>query len=249
MLIDRGKRLEGFAGNEFEVVDAKAFGRSLKLVACCGEVTLGTSFSGNCEVVRREQSFAQARGVSAVFKSEVSVAGRHREAVFFPKGIGGNDFDIEGEISDHTANDGQLLVVLFSKDSEVGLDEVEEFENDGANAVEVTGAAGSAEMRSELFLKHLDGVVFGVKICGSGVKDMIHPLLTAFFEIGSECLRVILQVFWSVELQRIDKNRGNDSAFLAHGLTRFLEETGVPWVQGAHRRDESHWARPVYALV
>ena len=48
-------------------------------------------------------------------------------------------------VAHEAADDAELLGVFFAEDGDVGLDDLEEFGDDGADAVEVAGAGGSAE--------------------------------------------------------------------------------------------------------
>jgi len=154
------------------------------------------------------------------------------------------DGDGDGEVADHAADDGELLVVFFAEDGVVGLEEVEEFEDDGADAIEVTGASGSAETFAEEGFGDGDGVVGSVEVVGGGGEEGID----AFgFGDGDVCIpgaRVGGEVGGAVELKWVDEETEEDGAVGADEAAGFAKEGDVPGMEGTHGGDERGGFRP-----
>ena len=56
-----------------------------------------------------------------------------------------DDSNWDIQISNHPADQGDLLKVFFSKNSECGLEEIEKLDYDGENSVKMTGTARAAK--------------------------------------------------------------------------------------------------------
>ena len=82
---------------------------------------------------------------SATRRGEIGVARGDGEAVGFADGGAGDDFNGEIEVGDHASDDNGLLGVFLAEAGEVGLDDVEELGDDGADAPEVSRPGGAAE--------------------------------------------------------------------------------------------------------
>ena len=74
----------------------------------------------------------------------------------------------------------QLLPVLLAEVGAVGLDDVEQFEHHGEDAVEVTLAMGAFELAAELGLGDSESVVVVVDVLGPGWKTRSAPAASAF---------------------------------------------------------------------
>lgn len=126
-LVDGGERLEGGLGDEFEVVDLEVGVGVLEEMMASGlEVSERVLFASGFQVASGEEGAAEAGGVGAVIGGEFEVSGGEGEAIWFAKGIGGENGDIEGEIAIEALNDLQLLIVFFSENCVIWLNEVEE---------------------------------------------------------------------------------------------------------------------------
>ena len=142
--------MEGEGVEEFEVVDVEVGGGVFEEVVAGGvEVRGGGLFAVFGEVAGGEEGAADSGGVGAVLGGELAVAGGEGEAVGLADGGVGNDFDGDVEVADHATDEGELLVVFVSEDGEIGLEDVEEFEDDGEDAIEMSGAGGAAEVFCE----------------------------------------------------------------------------------------------------
>lgn len=89
-------------------------------------------------------------------------------------------------------DESKLLEVFLAKDREIWLEDIEELENDGEDAIKMPRSACSAEMpRQEAFL-HDDGVVALVEAFSFRGESQIHPFSLAEGEILLDGLRVVL---------------------------------------------------------
>ena len=230
--------LEGVAVDELEVVDGGAGGGLFDVGAGGVEVDLGALFSGGGDVFCGEEGAADAGSVGALLGGEAEVARREGEAVVFADGVEAVDFDGHAEVADHASDDGELLVVLLSEDGVVGLEEVDEFEDDGADSVEMAGAGGAAEVFGEEGFGDGDGVVSCVELAGFGCKEKIDSFGLGGSEVSFPGAWIGLEVGGAVELEGVDEDAGEDGAFGADDVAGFAEEGCMSGVQGAHGGDE-----------
>ena len=56
-----------------------------------------------------------------------------------------DDFNWNIQISNHAANESDLLEIFFSKNGKGGLKEIEKLDDDGENSVKMTGTARAAK--------------------------------------------------------------------------------------------------------
>jgi len=87
-----------------------------------------------------------------------------------------------------------LLEVFLAKDGEVGLEDVQEFEDDGEDAIEMTWARGSAKVLREQVFPNEDGVIFLVESFFLRGEGEIDSFGFAEGEIVLDGLRVIFKV-------------------------------------------------------
>ncbi len=198
----------------------------------------GIAFAIFPGVAGEDESGANGRGLGTLLGSEVLVAAAQGEAVGLADGVDGVDDDVEVEITNEAADDGDLLVVLFAEDGVVALDEVEELGDDGADAVEVAGAAGAAEGLGEAGFEKLDAAVRRVEVLGFRGEDHVCAVVAAEAEIFDEGARIFGEIFVGSELQRIDEETDDDVAIRTGDLTCGADEFGMALVEGAHGRHE-----------
>lgn len=106
-----------------------------------------------------EECLAQGWGLAALFGAEVTIAGTHGETVWLSNRVDAMQGDGQIEVANEAADDGELLEVFFSKDGIVRLKEIEELRYDGADAIEMAGPTGTAELCGEAGLDDLDAAV------------------------------------------------------------------------------------------
>lgn len=143
----------------------------------------------------------------------------------------GENFDREIEIANHAPDDGQLLVVFFAKNGGTRLDQVEELEDDEANAVEMAGAGGSAEGFRKRGFADAEGVAEKVEAGRGWGEDEIHAFLATLFKVGLDRAGVGGEVTEAVELGWIDKDRNRDAASGADELAGVANECEVAVVE------------------
>lgn len=90
------------------------------------------------------------RGFS-FFIRQINIARTHGEAVGLANDGTGDDFDGKILVADHFSDDGDLGGVFLSEEGDAGLNEMEEFGNDGGDAAEVAGAGFAIEAVAEAF--------------------------------------------------------------------------------------------------
>ena len=155
-------------------------------------------------------------------------------AQYLAHGLDAVEDDIEVEIAHHALDDGKLLEVLFSKDSVVALDEVEELGDDHADAVKVAGAAGTAEQLGEAGLVHDDAAVCGVELLGLGGKDHVCAVVAAEAEVFDERAGVFGEIFTGAKLEGIDEDADGHIAAGAGDFSCGTDQSGVALVKRTH---------------
>ena len=95
--------------------------------------TGGSGFGGG-------EGFGEDQRGLAILSRKAHVARGHGKPVGFTHGGRAHDGQRHVQIGDHALDDLKLLVVFFPKNSDVGLDDVEEPRDHGGHAAEVAGA-------------------------------------------------------------------------------------------------------------
>ena len=239
-----GDGLQGRGVDELEVIDAE-ISRSVfeKVGFCRGEIDVGGLLAGLDEVSGGGEGALDARGVGVVVGNEFAIAGGEGEAVVLADGRMTNNFDWHIEIADHAIDEGELLEVFFAENSAVGLEDVEQFQNHGEDAIEMPGAGGTAEVFGEEGFRDEDGAVGEVEFAGIGDKGEIDTFGVAGGEVVFKSFGVIKEVLGAVELDWIDENRDRDRAPGADFFTRRTEQGEVSLVERSHCRDEGEGTR------
>jgi hypothetical protein len=70
-------------------------------------------------------------------------------------------YDAHGniQVANHSAQNRQLLKILFAEDRGIGLDKMEQFRNDGADTGEMAGTRSSAHCRCERRFVYHNGCI------------------------------------------------------------------------------------------
>ncbi len=239
-----GDGLQGRGVNELEVIDAEISRSVFEKVGFCRiEIDGGGLLAGLDEVSGGGEGVLDARGVGVVVGNEFAIAGGEGEAVVLADGRMTNNFDWHIEIADHAIDEGELLEVFFAENSAVGLEDVEQFQNHGEDAIEMPGAGGTAEVFGEEGFCDEDGAVGEVEFAGIGDKGEIDTFGFAGGEVVFKSFGVIKEVLGAVELDWIDENRDRDRAPGADFFTRRTEQGEVSLVERSHCRDEGEGTR------
>jgi len=232
---DFGDGLEGLGVDEFKVVDFETGEGFLEEMVAGGvEVDGRRLLSVLSEIAGGEEGAANSGGVGAVFGGELSVAGGEGESIGFTNGGVADDFDGDIEIAHHAPDEGELLEVLVSEEGDVGLEEIEEFQDDGEDAIEVTWAGGSAEVSGEERFGDESGVIGGVKVWNLRDEGEIDSFLFAEGEVVFERLGIISEILGAVELDGIDENGDGDRSAGADVPAGGPDELKVSFMQGSH---------------
>ena len=238
---ERGSAWEnGLDGDEGLCVDD---GGVVRGPACGGEGFLcgGLDFGGvaltrvDCGLGLTDGA-REGEGGGAVLGGEVGVAGGEGEAVGVADDGGADNLDGEVEVTDHAADDGNLLEVFLAEDGDVGLDDVEEFGNDGADAAEVGGALGAFEGLGEEGFLDPSGVILRVEVGGVGEEDGVGAFGLAEGEVVLLAAGVGVVILVGGELGGVDED-GDDDAVAA--LLGQADEGEVALVEAAHGGDEA----------
>ena len=239
-----GDGLQGNRVDELEVVEGEISQGVAKKMGFCGiEIDRGRLFAGLDEISGCGKSALDARSVGAVFWSKFTISGRKGEPVGFADGRVADNFDRNVQITDHASDEGELLEIFFAENGTVGLEDVEQFQDDGENAVEMPGAGGSAEVFGEERFRDENGAIGEIEFVGIGDECEIDAFGLAGGEVIFKSFGVVKEVFGAVELDWIYENRDRDRAPGADFFTRCTEEGEVSLVERTHRRDEGEGTR------
>ncbi len=239
-----GDGLQGDRVDELEVVEGEISRGVPKKMGFCGiEIDRGRLFAGLDEISGCGKSALDARSVGAVFWSKFTISGRKGEPVRFADGRVADNFDRNVQITDHAIDEGELLEIFFAENGTVGLEDVEQFQDDGENAVEMPWAGGSAEVFGEERFRDENGAIGEIQFVGIGDEGQIDAFGLAGGEVIFKSFGVVKEVLGAVELDWIDENRDRDRALGADFFTRRTEQGEVSLVESSHRRDEGEGTR------
>ena len=123
------------------------------------------------------------------------VAGADGEAVRFAYGWYGKDAQREIQIANHAADDCGLLPVFFSEDGNVGLEDIEEFGDYGADALEMSRARPAAKTAGKFTFVDEDGGIVAVNFLGQRPKKQVRASLAGECVIFANWARISREVF------------------------------------------------------
>ena len=115
------------------------------------------------------------------------------------------DLNREVQVAYEALHRSQLLGVLLSEVSTIGLYDVEEFTHHRADATEMNGAHGTAEQFGGLCGINERREVSGIHLCRLGIEDEVSPSLFHLLHISVQVARISLQVLVGTELDGIDE--------------------------------------------
>src|SRR4029079_15495078 len=121
---------------------------------------------------------------------------------------------IEVQIPDRLPDHRDLLRILLAEVCDVGFDDVEEFEADGGDAVEVAGPEVPLETERGPLHDDGGGIPGGVDLVDRGEEDRVDSRGCGYLEVARFLARIGRKVRRVVELSRVDKNGRDDMAAL-----------------------------------
>lgn len=244
---DAGDCLQGFGIDEFEVVDGEVGGSvGDEVGAGAFQVDARVLFSGDGEVAGGQEGPANAGGVLPLIVGQADVSGRHGESVRLANRRVVDDFDGDIQVANHAVDERQLLEVLFSKDREIRGDEVEKFEDNGEDSVEVARAAGSAKISGEQRVGDENRVIGMVEGFFFGGEGEIDSCCCAKSEVLLEGLGVVSEVADAIKLDGIDEDRDHHGSGGADQLAGMAKEGEVPFVERTHRGNKGDRGRVIF---
>ena len=187
-----------------------------------------------------DQGLVDSWGIGAVLGGEAGVAGGHGETVGLSDGGVGDDRHLEIEITNHAADDGELLEVFFTEHGGIAPSEVEEFEHHGADTIEVAGSGRAAEMFGKTALDHRDRAILGIH---GGVVRQEYPVGSVFLthrEIRFDGAGVMFKIARAVELDGIHKYGNDDRSLRSRLLACQGDQRSMTRMQGSHRRHKDN---------
>jgi len=215
-------------------VNSDICGAVARLARRCGRGSpwAGAALTALQSILAGDQRLRDRPGEDAARRREPGVARRQRHQVEVAHDRHRHELDGQAKILDQTPHQQELLVVLLTKDGEVGLHDRKEHGDDGEDAVEVAGAVGALEHATKR-TRHNARVEAGrVHLVGRWRKHPIHAAASTQLEVGLEDARISVEVVGALELQRVHKDGAHNDVGAAAGL---VEQGGVTVVQGAHR--------------
>src|SRR5690349_15902377 len=116
------------------------------------------------------------------------------------------DFHLHAQISDHFADDLQLLIVFLTEDRHMRADHVEQLRHRCGDAAKMPRSRGAAERQTELldFDEGLGAV--WIHLCQCRMKNNIDLLCLEQLAVALKIARVRGEIFPRPKLGWIDKN-------------------------------------------
>ena len=204
----RGDRRQRLGVPDFEIIQREA---------CAGD-HFGAAGHRGLDIVAGPQppraflhGAVQHRRGAPLFRRQIDVARRHREAVALAHGARAHHLDAEVEIRRHPRHHPQLLEILFAEDREIRPHLREQLADHGGDAAE--------EVRTEAVLQTGGGRAFGqdpggkaVRVHGLdvGIPDQVDILGGELGDIGLPGARVGTEILRWRELGGVDEDRNHD---------------------------------------
>ena len=204
----------------------------------------GQGHPGAAGLGRGRQGLWQGRGLLALRRAEVAVAGApgqtlglsHRGAPLHP--------DRQPQIGHHLAQDHQLLPILFAHHQPVGAHQVEQAHHHRGHPMEMARPASPTQH----LLEPLGGVngrqsrlPIGIHLLHPGSEESRDPRCLGQGGIGGQIPGITLVILCRTKLQRIHKHAGHHRRPLAHhGLSRSAKQLLMARVQGPHGGHKVH---------
>jgi len=222
-----GDREEGLAGDDFALTlhgvtidDGRVDDAELAVlgeqVSGLGHEALGAAFTAVDHGFDKFEGIGDRDGRGALARAEVAIARAESEAIGVASGGGGHNLDQEIKVGDEFADDSDLLGVLLAEDGDVGLNDVEEFGDDGGDAAEMGGAGYAFKGFGDGFLTDVGGVAVGVEFLFGGTEDVVGTGGLGFDGVALRISRVLGGVFAGAKLSGVDENGDDDDIGTGH---------------------------------
>ena len=182
------------------------------------------------------QALLQDGRSSTCLATEQGIAGTQRQAVRLPHD--GADHEPQAEVKVfHQASDNlDLLKILLSKVSDIGLYKVEQLQNNGGDPAEMAGPGTAFKIAGE-FARFDKGVKSRpVYLLLSGSKSRLHVQVAEYADVLLKVARVLGEIIRRAKLGGINKDGYQNGIALLLGTANQGLMAGV---QCSHRRHQS----------
>ena len=144
--------------------------------------------------------------VFPLFCCQVTVAGTQGQAIGLANNGDHFNFDGDIEIVDHLLNDANLLGVLLTEETDVGLGHVEQLQYDGGDPLEVAGPGGAFHFLFEFLHADIRLEPGRIDLRLLRNENQIDSFTPAEREILFQRPRISAEILVRTELRRVDEN-------------------------------------------
>ncbi len=203
--------------------------------------------AGEYAADRHPHRAVQPGGAGAIVGRQIPVAAAERHAIGLAhRGHADHAIDMrtqEVEIARHAADDRQLLPVFFAKQRQIGPNLVEQFQHHRRHAIEMAGAAHSAQHAVQPGHGNFRGKTLRIHFAHGRRPQQIDAGFAQQRAVLHQLARIGVEILVRAELQRIDEDRHRHA--IGHA-TRLAHQHEVPVVQRAHRRHQRQGFSPAF---
>lgn len=159
-----------------------------------------------------QQPLANADGLVLLFGRQAPISAAHGEPRWFSDRRHPEDFHLHVQVGHHPTDNGQLLKVFFAKDGNVRVHGVEEFCDDGGDALEMAWSVFALETGSEnpRFHVRLKKWLWVHGSRSGRVDGVDSSVFLAEGNVVVDGTRVGVEVGLGIELERVDKDGDDD---------------------------------------
>ena len=174
-----------------------------------------------------------------MFCRQITITGTERKAIFGAHNRDANNLNIKAHISNHFADQRQLLKVLFTEAGDVRLDQVKQLADDSRHAAKMPRTAGAFQHGRKPWNVNVSMGFSTVRVdlFYRGRENQIHFALVQLFAVFLQGAGVPSQVLRAVELHRVNENTDDDHIGAGFG---FVDQLHVAIMQVAHGRYQRH---------
>ena len=178
----------------------------------------------------------EARRERTVGRRQPPVAGTERQPVGLADRRARDDLRRHEERVHHSADEDELLPVLFAEVGPFGPRQVEQLQHDRQHAIEVPRPLGAFQGGRDLGFGDAVPVPIGVEVAVAWHDHEISPCRAQRREVCLQDTWVVRQVRAVVELRRVDEDADQRQIVLRAAP---LDQRQMPGVQRPHRRHEA----------
>ena len=189
-------------------------------------------------LLRCKQCAGKAHANLPLRRREIAIARTHREPIRIADCGTHPNFAGNIQVGYHLANNSHLLEILLPEVTDVGASHVQQLQHDGRDSPKMRRPRGTLPAPGDRRRVDIRGKTRRINFFLPGNQHGIDSLSRKQFQIFAQSAGIFGQIFRRRKLSWIDKNSGDDPVAIN---SRGFDQTQMPGMQRAHRRDHANF--------